>query len=223
MRSRIIPAVGLSVAALAAATAFAGTADANGHSTSAVTHRSVGNISGLAQSNAKACYKLTTNDSGVGIASQTATDDPGVDSAGAAGFTVRKSCKITKVQTVGVYYNGSGPADSVTVTFSKVRKGHPGKVVSSQKNLKYTDATGIGSLGTTLKKPVTLSKGHYFVSFTANMDLSPGGQWGWELSSDQKGKVDQWQNQGGGFGVCPTWNDVLTCTGYGNDFMVSLS
>ncbi len=161
-------------------------------------------------------------DTGVAIASENDSEDSGINSRAIANFTVTKKCIVNMVSTVGQYYDGAGPADSVDVTFYKNQGGRPTKIVNEQDNLSYNDTTGLGSL-TAFLDPVTLKKGSYFVSFVANMTLSQGGQWGWELTSNQVGPMDQWENQGGEFGVCPTWGDVLTCTGYGNDFMVTLS
>jgi hypothetical protein len=214
----------VTTAALAAATAFAGTASAH-NAGSAVTHHAV-TAAKAAPAKKGTCYTNNdpSGDTGVGIASENDSDDSGVDSQGAVDFTVKKKCVVGTVQTTAVYYNGSGPANSVNVIIYKNTKNKPGKVVKEVDNLKYTDSTGLGSLGVKLgKKAITLKKGKYFVTVVANMTFSTGGQWGWELTSNQVGKADQWENQGGEFGVCPSWGDVLSCTGYGNDFMVTVS
>jgi hypothetical protein len=72
---------------------------------------------------------------------------------------------------------------------------------------------------------VTLAPGSYWVSVTATMAFASGGEWGWEVTSNQKQGIDgQWENPGGGFGVCPTWGDVVTCVGStGPDFMFTLT
>ncbi len=218
MRSRILPVVGVAAVALVAASAFAGQASAAGHGTSAF-HK--GAPQAQAAHAKKACYSLTTGDSGSGITSANYSDQVGIDAAGAADFKVKKKCTIKKVQTTGVYYNGAGPADSVNVIIYKAKKGKPGAIVNEQDNLKYTDSTGLGSLGVTLKA-VHLKKGSYFVSFVANMTFAVGGQWGWETSSDQQGAADLWQNPDDGFGTgCTTWQP-LTCIGFSGDWMVTL-
>jgi hypothetical protein len=219
MRSRTLAVAGVTTAALAAATALAGTASAhNTIGSMASTHAVTSHVAPAKG----ACYDNQSGDTGVGIASENDSSDSGIDSQGAVDFKVKKKCVIKSVQTTGVYYNGSGPADSVNVIFWKNKKGEPGKIVKEYDNLKYSDSTGLGSLGVKVKK-TKLKKGNYFVTVAANMTLSAGGQWGWELSSNQIGNMDQWENQGGEFGVCPSWGDVLTCVGYGNDFMVTLS
>jgi hypothetical protein len=218
MRSRILPVAGVAAIALVAATALASTASASGHSASA-SHK--GAAQAQIHASKKACYSNTTGDTGTGISSANYSDQVGIDSAGAADFTVKKTCKISKVQTAGVYYNGGGPADSVNVFIYKAKKGVPGKVVAKAENSKYTDSSGVGALGVKLSKAVTLKKGSYFVSFVANMTLSVGGQWGWETTSNQIGNADLWENPDNGFGTgCTTWQP-LSCIGYSGDFMVS--
>lgn len=219
MRSGILPAVGLSAAALVAATTFAGTASAHNTTPNVVHQGTVANTAPASTAKG-ACYKQNKNDSGVGIVSQKFGDDPGYNSEGAADFTVKKRCTIGTVVANGVYFNGTGPATSETVTFYKAKKGVPGKVIKAQ-TVKGKDSAGTFTIA--LKKAVKLKKGSYFVSVVANMDLSAGGEWGWELTSDQSGNIDQWQNDGGAFGVCPTWGNVTDCVGYGNDYMVVLS
>jgi hypothetical protein len=189
---------------------------------------SVGNghdsTSSLVPAKGKACYTNNeTGDTGVAVTSADYSDNAADNTQGAVDFSVKKSCVIGTVQTTGLYYNGTGPANSVKVIIWTDVSGEPGALVNKQNNLPYTDETGTGALGVKLKKAVSLTKGNYFVSVVANMTLSSGGQWGWELTSNQIGNMDQWENQGAGFEVCPTWGDVLDCVGYGNDFMVTLS
>jgi hypothetical protein len=225
MRSRTLAVAGITVAALGAATTLAGTASAHSNIGTLATQHAVSSHSVAPAKKGKACYTNNdpSGDTGIAVTSANYSDDAADDTAGAVDFSVKKSCSIGTVQTTGLYYNGTGPASSVNVLFYKNKKGEPGKIVKEQDNLSYTDSTGTGALGVKLKKAVSLKKGNYFVSVVANMTLSAGGQWGWELTSNQIGNIDQWENQGGGFGVCPTWGDVLTCVGYGNDFMVTLS
>lgn len=217
MRSRILPVAGASAVALAAAVTLAPVAGASGHH-AALVHQ--GTVHNTIAAKGKACFSVNANDTGVGILSQNFGDEPTYDSSSAADFTVKKSCTIAKVSVVGQYFNGSGPAQSETVVFYMAKKGEPGKIVNSQ-TIKGKD--NAGSFDIKLKKAVKLKKGTYFVSVQANMDFSAGGEWGWNLSSDQAGAIDQFQNQGGAFGVCPTWDDVTTCVGYGDNFLVTLS
>ena len=41
--------------------------------------------------------------------------------------------------------------------------------------------------------------------------LAPFGQWGWTDRTVQSNNSAAWQNPGGGFGVCPTWQPKLIC------------
>lgn len=221
MRSRILPAVGISVIALVAAASFAGTADASSHGPGVAAKHAAGTT---APAKGGACYSLTTDDSGVGIVSQDFTDSGYdiYDSSGAANFSVKKKCSIKTVSTTGVYFNGAGPADSVNVIVYKAKKGVPGAIVNEQDGLSYTDTTGLGSLSAKVKT-IKLKKGSYFVSVTASMAFAAGGEWGWELSTDINGNEDVWQNPGGGLGTtCTTWADNTTCLGYSGDYMVTI-
>jgi hypothetical protein len=40
-----------------------------------------------------------------------------------------------------------------------------------------------------------------------------GGEWGWTDRTVQSNDVAAWQNPGGGFLVCPNWDDLATCLG----------
>ena len=41
--------------------------------------------------------------------------------------------------------------------------------------------------------------------------FTPFGQWGWTDRTAQSNSSAAWQNPGGGFGVCPTWQPKLVC------------
>jgi hypothetical protein len=122
-----------------------------------------------------------------------------------------------------VYFNGTGPAASETVTIYKNKTGTPGKVKMTQT---VTGADAAGTFTMKLKK-TKLKKGKYFVGVVANMDFSIGGQWGWETTTNQSGAGDMWQNPGDGFATgCTTWGDMIGCLGalgQGPDFMVQLN
>jgi len=55
------------------------------------------------------------------------------------------------------------------------------------------------------------------------MDFGAGGEWGWEVQSEISGNEANWQNPGGGFGLCPTWDTITNCIGVTGDFMFSVS
>jgi hypothetical protein len=173
-------------------------------------------------------YSQNANDSGVGIISQDFTDAGFdiYDSQGADDFIVPTATKwlIQGVLATGVYFNGSGPADSETVTFYKDAGGKPGMVISSQ------TVTGIDTAGTfkmPLPTPVKLPvAGKYWMSVQATMEFATGGEWGWETTNTLSNTASMWQNPGDGFITgCTTWADMQTCigpAGEGPDFMFVL-
>jgi hypothetical protein len=174
-------------------------------------------------------YSQNSNGSGVSIISQDFTD-PGFDiydSTGADDFVVPTGTKwlIKGVIGTGVYFNGSGPADSETVTFYKDAGGTPGAVISSQ------TVNGIDTAGTfkmLLPSPVKLlTSGTYWVSVSATMAFGAGGEWGWSTTNTLSNTASKWQNPQDGFVTgCTTWADMQTCIGplgEGPDFMFVLA
>lgn len=220
MRSRALPAVGISVAALVL-TAFAGTASAAAGPTAVAT--SGGVDTSQSRTTLKTCFANVDGDSGVGIVSQNFEAAFDIyDNSGAADFTLDTKCKLKQVTAYGVYFNGFGPATSETVTIYKNKKGKPGKVKTSQ-TVTGSDAAGTFTIKLKKKK---LKPGKYFVGVVANLDFSVGGEWGWETTINKSGNGDMWQNPGDGFATgCTSWGDMVSCLGaqgQGPDFMVQL-
>lgn len=143
------------------------------------------------------------------VVSQHADDDPGIESAGAAGFTVTKPCVIGLVEAFGSYSDRHGPADFETVTFYRNEDGVPGTVVDRQ-NVQGADFQGhfLIPLHT-----VRLDPGSYFVSIVVHMPLASGGVWLWDLRYiDRMRSIDQYENPGGDISDdCPTWRNVGFC------------
>jgi len=113
---------------------------------------------------------------------------------------------IKEIDVTGVYFNGSGPANSENVFFYKDKGGHPGALVTECDNQNGT-GNGMGSFAIVLSKAckAKLRGGKtYWVSVQANMDFNGGsGEWGWELSLDTNGNRAAWQDPGGA--NCPIW------------------
>jgi hypothetical protein len=112
---------------------------------------------------------------------------------------------IKEVDVTGVYFNGSGPANSENIFFYKDKGGLPGTLVTECDNQNGT-GNGTGSFAIVLSKAckAKLRGGKtYWVSVQANMDFNGGGEWGWELSLDTSGNQAAWQDQGGG--NCQIW------------------
>jgi len=178
-------------------------------------------------------YNQTSGNSGVGIDSQmfeseySAYDDQAADD-----FTVPKGSTWTveQVDASGEYFNGSGPAASENVYFyaaGKGKKSGPGKLLMSFTGVKGQDSSGSYSI-TLPKGGMVLKAGHYFVSVQSVCSFSGGcGEWGWNTTTAggaTYGSPADWENPGGGFGVCPTWGAEATCIpdGQGPDMIFEL-
>ncbi len=222
-RSQIVPSIGAVCAALLAMGSLASSAAAF-HGDRAIPG-AVGTRQTASQHVAPAkkhgnCYSNMKNPTGIGILSQNFTDS-GLDiydSAGAVYFRVAKPCFASEVDVPGIYFNGSGPADSETVTFYADDGGMPGSVINSQ-TVVGNDSDGTFTIPL---NPVRIPAGPAWVSVVATMSFASGGEWGWELSSNDKGHGDSmWENPGNGLSTgCTTWQDVATCLGYGNSLMI---
>ncbi|MBK8466762.1 MAG: VCBS repeat-containing protein [Chloracidobacterium sp.] len=107
-------------------------------------------------------------------------------------FTVTsgQSWAIQKIVARGIYFNGSGPADSFNV-----------RIGSSVFNgLSYTKNGDEFEI--TLPSSVTLQTGIYWASVQARMDFTPGGQWAWaNRAAFPSLSVAQWKNPGGGYSI----------------------
>jgi hypothetical protein len=119
---------------------------------------------------------------------------------------------VKEVDVPGLYFNGSGPATSESVTFFKDKNGTVGKTVAELDNLNGADDNG--SFAITLgNKGVKLRSGHYWVSVVANLSFEAGGEWRWEnqATGTTEGDPAMWQNPGGT--TCTTWTAESVCFG----------
>jgi hypothetical protein len=221
MRSRAIPALGLSVVALALATSLAGTANAASGPSASHSGTSAATIHGPDA----ACFSNMGGDTGVAIVSQNfeAAFDA-YDAAGADDVKLRRRCAVHHIDVAGQYFNGSGPAASETVTFYKDASGSPGAVIKTQT---VTGADTAGSFSIPLSTVKLRGHKTYWVSVQANLDFSVGGEWGWENTTDAKKLPAMWENPGDGFATgCTTWGNMQSCLGGtapGPDFMFAIS
>lgn len=123
---------------------------------------------------------------------------------------------VNEVFIPGVYFNGTGPVASVDVNFYADSGGLPGAVQCTASGIVPTDAAGTFNIVLTV--PCVLSEGSYWVSVIANMDLVPGGQWGWTERTVQSFNPSAWQNPGGGFATpCTTWGARVGLCAVGTD------
>lgn len=145
---------------------------------------------------------------------------------GADDFVIPKgrTWTVKQVDVTGQFFNGSGPATNLNVTFYKDGHGKPGNPV---KNGTFTGlaTTGQPNFTTTLPgKGLRLRAGRYWLSVFPDMDfVASVGEWGWELNSVQHGKAAMWENPGDGFGTgCTTWDTLQNCLARTGDLMFDL-
>jgi hypothetical protein len=125
-----------------------------------------------------------------------------------------QSWQVTEVYVQGAYFNGTGPANNFNVFFYQDSGGLPGTLVYTRIAQPYVDSGGVFEV--TLTAPVRLTSGTHWVSVQAHMPFDPNGQWGWTERTAQANSPAAWQNPGGGFGICPTWDVRTTCLGAGD-------
>ena len=160
-------------------------------------------------------YDQTSNPSGLGTFSQNFGSGDTNSSAAADDFVVPDGATwvVKELDISGVYFNGSGPANSESVTFFKDKHGKVGKVVAELDALHGAD--DFGSFAITLgDKGVKLKSGHYWVSAVVNMSFAAGGEWAWDnqTAGTTEGDPAMWENPGGT--ICKTWTPQNEC-GFG--------
>ncbi len=162
-------------------------------------------------------YDQTNSSSTSGVVSQNFTDftSGAFNATGADDFVVTDASgwTVSEVDANGVYFNGPGPATSFDITFYNDNGGVPGSVACTSTSDTYSQSgTGFQiPLGT----PCALAQGTYWVGVVANQPFSSSlvGEFGWVVFSGGTGAVAQWENPGGGFGVCSTWGSLGACIG----------
>lgn len=210
-----------SVAALLVAT-VASMAGASAASPKASAHRAGAARAWHTAPNITVLYNQLNNAGGVSLLSQDFTDAGFdiYDSYLADDFsvpgTLTQGWRVQGMRAVGVFFNGPGPCVSETVNFYKDAAGLPG----AQQGTTQT-GNGTNNAGTyTLVFPTaqTLAKGAtYWASMYCTMAFASGGEWGITDRTVTSGQAGAWENPGGGFGVCPTWDHIPNCFGGQND------
>lgn len=126
----------------------------------------------------------------------------------------------------GVYFNGTGPATSINVTFYADASPFPGAAIPActYSAVPMVDSPA-GTFTVTLSPACVLAAGTYWVSAQANQDFGTAGQWAWTTVTGTVGSPSAWQNPGDGFGTgCTTWGLRTTCLGQTDpDIAFSLS
>lgn len=129
-----------------------------------------------------------------------------------------------KVKEVDVRYVqfGSHDSTSMDVIFYNDGGGVPGTAAAT------CLGRDTGGYNIKLGKPkatkckVKLKSGTYWVSVVANQNFSTDSQWYWAGHQPITGFNAQWQNPGGGFGICPTWCDASNVFGYSADLSFTI-
>jgi hypothetical protein len=169
-------------------------------------------------------YSQDGTDSGISIVSQNfeATFDA-YDSEAADDFTVPARSKITEVDVVGTYFNGSGPASSMNVTFYKSKNGKPGAVLGDFQGLAYQMDGRTTRIPLPSKIPMCCRQDAvYYVGAQANKECCrrggavTSGDWGWGTQTTVVGAPAVWRNPGDGYATgCTTFTTETTCFPYG--------
>ncbi len=169
-------------------------------------------------------YSQLDNDNGVVIVSQHfEAKFLSFDSQGADDFKIGRKAVVKHVVVDGLYFQGTGPANSIHVTFYEDAAGAPGTVVQDVPHAPYTDTTGTGSFLVKVPK-FTLKKGTYWLSVFVNMPFRLG-EWGWSTNNTVRHEGSLWRNPGDGFGFgCTSWAKTTSCilAGEGGDFSFAL-
>ena len=156
-------------------------------------------------------YDQYDNASTTASLSATFTDFPTFDADLADDFIVPggQTWNVESIDADGVYFNGFGPATDWNVFIYADSGGFPGTQVYSTLNQPVTVS------GTTftvnLSPAAVLAAGTYWIEIQANMTFATEGEWGWTDRTVQSNNEAKWQNPGGGFAICPSWTDKLTC------------
>ena len=156
-------------------------------------------------------YDQYNNASGTASLSATFDDFPTFSSDLADDFVVPagQTWNVQSIDADGLYFNGPGPAFDWNVFIYTDCAGLPGTQIFS------TLHQPVSVVGTTftvnLPVPAVLGEGTYWIEIQANMDFGTQGEWGWTDRTVQSNNPAAWQNPGGGFGMCPTWNTKANC------------
>ena len=214
MHLRPLSFVALSAASLAATVILGAPSSAQSPSGA-----HVGSVSGhVFNPHAKACYSNLANDSSNGFFSTKTANPDTYTSAGAADVVLSKPCTVKTVQVNGVLIPGA-PVKGVTVSVYKNKGGLPGKL---EYTAKTTGDFSTPNFDLTVKKPFTISAGTHWVSVQAIGDYNTNG-WYWESSTTVQNGTDVWENPGGAFGHCSTWDTLTNCFSANYDYLLQIN
>jgi hypothetical protein len=147
------------------------------------------------------------------------------DDCAADDFAVPANIKwtITGVGAQGVYFNGPGPARSFRIRIYIWQGLFPGALKIERSGLAYS-LNGVDQFRIKVQPSIMIPGGpqgrHIWIEIEAQLDFAggAGGEWGWTDRTVVSGeRPGAWQNPGGGFAVCPTWDVFDNCFGGLND------
>ena len=206
LRSRAVPALGLSLLALTLAATPTSTANAHPPSPVAIhqsgekTHEVSDSLPGTV------CARNNGVPNGNGITAQRFERAwRQLSSHAAADFTPRRPCVVTSVDIPGQW--GTGTAKSITISIRRDLLGRPGAT-----RCKAT----LAAPGPSFTVPVsdcTLRKGRtYWLAVQVDQNFGTDGQWFWTVTDERTGLNDAWKNRRDGFDTgCTDWTYVETC------------
>lgn len=210
MRSHLSAIVAAGTATVAAALLSSSPAMA-GHGPSIGSSSGSPQSAASPQSTSSACY-VQGSANGVGWSSQ--KFEPAhtkFDNRGADDFRLKRTCTVDLVTVKGSYFNGSGPADWISVIVYHDKGGKPGTIVRQFNHRSYTDSSGQGNFAIALPA-FDLNPGLYWISVQARMSYTEGGQWGWDTSYNLHNNQPVWRNPDDGFGSgCTTYQSLFDC------------
>jgi len=122
--------------------------------------------------------------------------------------------EVDTVSVLGGYFNGSGPAPTVRVTFYHNSGTFPGSAIAACNYPAIVPGGAGANFTLSLAPACMLAPGTYWVAVVANMDFALGGQWGWTSRTVTSNHPAAWRNPGGGFGdgVCVSFGArAATC------------
>ena len=109
---------------------------------------------------------------------------------------------VESIDADGVYFNGSGPANSFNIFIYADNAGLPGTQIFSATDQPWVQSGTTFTV--TLPTAAVLTAGTYWIEIQANMTFAVGGQWGWTDRTVQSNQGAAWKNSGGGLAACIT-------------------
>ena len=132
---------------------------------------------------------------------------------------------INSIVAQGLATSGGTPTSINVYFYANSGSNLPGASVATVMNITTFTGGASGNYNITLPPAgVQLSSGRYWLSVQVNMAFGAGGQWYWgTYGTTNINFQGAWQNPGGGFGLCPTWNYASTGCGIGPEHNYSFS